>query len=517
MSDSDSVKAELEGVYNAFLQALKEKDLDALLSVVRFSDDEGQALSERETLEANLDSYTDWMLTLSPELSATRFITVKSSGRALAGYCFVWSPAERTPYEWFMKTRGQRGARASSSRRSGSLLFMRTFEKIGGRWQMPFYELTDPDGGEPMPDTESDGDLETAARDLVDTDISFELWRPEGKHHTVARKLTVLALSAVPLVLSLLFTLAAYKDLQMARETASWESAEGTISKLDSKGNLAYEYSSRWDAHSSEYLDYSEYVGNRDREATPAASEGVDHSEYVGNWDQDTESAGGGRIWLGFLHRFVSPLPGKAPDATQIETESSRRQGKERALKVAENYTEGDRVQVYYDPDNPAAAVLVPYSEETHWGEDYFKLWFYVGIGISVLSAIAFLPSPLKPVAVVVCFAAILFYLFVPRQPSDAPPGAAPEEYSKEGSVSWPQTEGTVFLSFSSRYWYRGWRLAPKVIYKYQVDGVTHSAFVVADGVSDSSEEFVSRHPEGEIVEVYYDPGNPANSTLSPR
>jgi hypothetical protein len=82
----------------------------------------------------------------------------------------------------------------------------------------------------------------------------------------------------------------------------------------------------------------------------------------------------------------------------------------------------------------------------------------------------------------------------------------------------WPVVEGHVV---SNRIIEKENRFAAEVIYAYSVEGKTYKCDRIRSGKSpfvkekEVVEAFITRYPEGDAVQVHYDPANPENARLS--
>ena len=78
-----ALRSELEAVYNAFMQALKDRDPDAFLANTY------TAAEVRDQLREYFDEAAASLLDITPELSQMTFVTIKTRGDDLAGYYTV--------------------------------------------------------------------------------------------------------------------------------------------------------------------------------------------------------------------------------------------------------------------------------------------------------------------------------------------------------------------------------------------------------------------------------------------
>jgi hypothetical protein len=93
----------------------------------------------------------------------------------------------------------------------------------------------------------------------------------------------------------------------------------------------------------------------------------------------------------------------------------------------------------------------------------------------------------------------------------------------QKASYHWPATSGTIV--HSERVYEPGRETShyhADVTFSYKVNGasyLSHQISLWSADLSDYGEEnktFVQNHPQGSAVDVYYDPGNPANAVLVP-
>lgn len=87
MADA-ALRAELEAVYNAQIAALKNKDAEAYVATTLVP--EGTADDVHDPAKrAEFTDAADFLLELTPELSQTTFVTIKTEGDDLAGYYYT--------------------------------------------------------------------------------------------------------------------------------------------------------------------------------------------------------------------------------------------------------------------------------------------------------------------------------------------------------------------------------------------------------------------------------------------
>jgi hypothetical protein len=89
-------------------------------------------------------------------------------------------------------------------------------------------------------------------------------------------------------------------------------------------------------------------------------------------------------------------------------------------------------------------------------------------------------------------------------------------------SRAWPATDGVIEQSELTWQGIRGPRAHPVVTYRYQVSGKSHVGQRVSFSYAriyytPEARAILDRYPSNEKVNVYYDPENPAESTLEQR
>jgi hypothetical protein len=93
----------------------------------------------------------------------------------------------------------------------------------------------------------------------------------------------------------------------------------------------------------------------------------------------------------------------------------------------------------------------------------------------------------------------------------------------KAGVTStWPRTTGAVERSELTEEWHAkgGRTYTPHVIYRYQIDGIVYRGHVIqtgSEGLSyarDIADGIVARYGTGRVVDVFYDPSDPADAVL---
>jgi hypothetical protein len=202
--------------------------------------------------------------------------------------------------------------------------------------------------------------------------------------------------------------------------------------------------------------------------------------------------------------------------------------GNFRVEETLARYPVGKRVEVYYDPANPAQAVL-----ERRLPTDSF---LFMGLLITALTLIAviiaigmdtlaaglrtLLPNPaLTPFVIAFTIFAVVLLLMA---------GLALQESKK--AASWPSTGGTIlnssFDTFRTRSTADNAPISimvhrPRVIYAFNVGGTRYQGERISLGVHKyASLKFlvgheVLRYEAGDTVTVYYDPANPAQAVLN--
>jgi hypothetical protein len=194
-------------------------------------------------------------------------------------------------------------------------------------------------------------------------------------------------------------------------------------------------------------------------------------------------------------------------------------------------YPKGAKVTVFYDPKDPAKAVI-----ERTMPDGAFKFMIYLSAGL-IIGTIAlilmvsdglraltpYLPRPQNAGAAT--FLTIMG-LFILRM-------AFLQKGLADTAKTWPTVKGTIGESgietlqtrSSTSTTYGPWRsvFRSKIVYSYSVAGQPYSADRVAFGavVTSSLPSLISgrtqRYPEQGRVDVYYDPANPASAVLERR
>ena len=148
------LRAELESVYDAFIEAVRARDLDGLLRVVKVSKTDQETL-QREYAADGQVGLADWMLGAYPERSQTTFVTLKGVDDGYAGYYFLWAPSYSDAY---------------------LNLSLRRFEKIAGQWKL-IYSLGET-GDAPLPLSTGE-ELRAEVMQALATNPLLRLERPE--------------------------------------------------------------------------------------------------------------------------------------------------------------------------------------------------------------------------------------------------------------------------------------------------------------------------------------------------
>jgi hypothetical protein len=300
----------------------------------------------------------------------------------------------------------------------------------------------------------------------------------------------VLSLLTV-LLLSLIF-LAALRDWLNARAVDGWPVAKGRITQLQADGRFEFSYEVDRAVYTSHYADYAEYYGACHAKRRAARK---DPSK------KGTVACPGGLLSLRFLYGIKYRL---LADRDPIR-------GKERVVKIAERYTEGDEVLVPYEPGNPAVAVLdkaVPGSftvvlvlASVIWGGAAGGIVLDL-IGVTIFDWI--IP--------------LLFFLgilYVMKQIAFAPDASI---RLAEQSATWPKTRGEVFASYVTE----GYKTLkkPVVHFRYEAKGKTYASRDVYFGMGDMKQEaaqaLVETYPEGKEVPVSYKPDDPGIAVIEP-
>lgn len=206
--------------------------------------------------------------------------------------------------------------------------------------------------------------------------------------------------------------------------------------------------------------------------------------------------------------------------------------GNFRVQETLAQYPKGAKVTVFYDPTDPTQAVIERILPE---GAVKFMVCLSAGLVLGTLvliltvgglveAAKPYLPNPQNAGAAVLMAAIAIFALRM----------GLLQKSMAEAAANWPSVAGTVAQSGVEKFqarssignlWYRPWRtmFRSRVIYTYRVDGVDYSADRIFFGAQMSiSLSFLMgaaarRYPAGSIVNVLYDPANPANAVLEPR
>lgn len=203
-----------------------------------------------------------------------------------------------------------------------------------------------------------------------------------------------------------------------------------------------------------------------------------------------------------------------------------------------ERYPQGASVTVYYDPDNPAEAVLERDAPEGIWSAIIIflvvSIFLLVGGGMGfdelVAGLRANLSDPARAVPVAACLGLAAFLMLL---------GIALRRQERDAR-GWPVTEGRIenaavdsFMSLerSSQHsasdggmamrWQRLFR--PDVVYCYKVAKVEYRGSRIALGgqVYATFDAFARKrirpYRPGDKVTVHYDPANPAQALLETR
>lgn len=152
-----SLRTELESLYNDFINTIKGEDLDGLLSMVDITRTDEEML-RREMSSDGLASFSEWMLTVYPQLDQTTFISLKSEDDDLAGYYMAWVPSYTNDY---------------------LNLTLITFEETGGQWRIVFRIS---EMASAILQVGENEDAMAKAQEVMRTDPLVELKRPETYH-----------------------------------------------------------------------------------------------------------------------------------------------------------------------------------------------------------------------------------------------------------------------------------------------------------------------------------------------
>jgi hypothetical protein len=144
MSGEESLRRELEAVYNAHIEALKKKDFEAFIATVYGAMEMGPV----DEMRAQFAEMTEAFLETTPDLSQTTFVAVKTEGDDLAGYYYIFKDPN------FVN------------------VFLCPFLKVSGRWRLVLSSSSfsfQPKKGE---------DIVAKAKQLVETERGLQLERP---------------------------------------------------------------------------------------------------------------------------------------------------------------------------------------------------------------------------------------------------------------------------------------------------------------------------------------------------
>jgi len=120
------LRAELELVYEGFIELVRTHDLDGILDVLKVSKTDEETL-RKEKVSDDFVSFSNWLLAVFPDPSQSTFIALKTVGQNYAGLYSL---------------------HAQSGSGSNPSLSLRRFEKIAGQWKL-IYSPTEA-GGFPM-------------------------------------------------------------------------------------------------------------------------------------------------------------------------------------------------------------------------------------------------------------------------------------------------------------------------------------------------------------------------------
>jgi hypothetical protein len=91
------LRSELESLYNAFLKALKDKNLERLLDLVCTTKTDEETL-RNEMEKDGFASFSEWLLTAYPTLEQANYVALKTKAEDLAGYYMEWLPPYTRDY-----------------------------------------------------------------------------------------------------------------------------------------------------------------------------------------------------------------------------------------------------------------------------------------------------------------------------------------------------------------------------------------------------------------------------------
>jgi len=328
------------------------------------------------------------------------------------------------------------------------------------------------------------------------------------------------ALNYWPVIVPLLFTIAAYHDLKFAESSAEWYVTKGRIISLDSIGRLSYEYNGGGMNYASEYLNINEYLGNCKRQPLTRPADPLITKQ---------KRCPSGRAWLpSFVYRWGNEIAHWESADSEERKKSLFKTGKKRASQILLKYSEGDRINVYYDPVHPEIAVLTPYSRSSAWYSDEFVRIYYLAIGVTLWVFIHLFAEQygIKQWLDVLIYGGItlailiwIIHLYSIWGTEKITTGVTDQKaHESHNEIPWEKTQGTVYVSYVQQRKIEGTKnLGPErasVVYKYQVNGVTYSHEYISDPIDGPPDEIVSRFPEKSRIDVLYDPRNPTHSTL---
>lgn len=202
-----------------------------------------------------------------------------------------------------------------------------------------------------------------------------------------------------------------------------------------------------------------------------------------------------------------------------------------KAEKLISRYTEGETVRVFYDPGHPEVSVL----DRTPYSKAMLVVWVAIGCVLWVLGVAAhprlggaeetvwkILGRLFAGAGFLIMFGLGLFLIF----------WALRKWWRWHTCKSWPSVEGRMIRSSRISGTFTPWttyRIStgvpldvtePSVTYEYTVCGVTYEGSEISNSFYISratrSDEILTRHPEGKIVRVYFNPNDPQSSLLDP-
>jgi hypothetical protein len=144
---NDVIRSELEAVLGAYIEALKNKDIEAFINIVRLPD----GFSE-EGLREEFSEFAEFTLDTTPDPNEAKFVTVKTLGDDLAGYyCTYTYPDDPKAIN----------------------IMLTTFNKTDKGWKVLM------GGGISGFEPEEGEDINARIADLIENDSTIQLRSPE--------------------------------------------------------------------------------------------------------------------------------------------------------------------------------------------------------------------------------------------------------------------------------------------------------------------------------------------------